>query len=148
MNSISSTYRNQIADATWYVNGYNTINATPATWYAAESTGTTWTGKIGLMYVSDYGFAANPSSWTTYIGSYRSSSITSNNWMYMGLYEWTVSRYSSGTTIAYYVDSNGGVFDIGVSMIYYAIRPCFYLTSDVTYVSGSGTSSDPYIIGM
>ena len=140
LNGISSTYRNQIADATWYVNGYSTYDATPATWHDAESTGTTWTGKIGLMYVSDYGFAASNSAWTTNVDTY--SSASSNNWMCMGLVEWTISRRSSGTTDAYFVGYSGRVNNDRVSVVY-AVRPVFYLNSDVTYVSGTGTESDP-----
>ena len=143
MNTFSSIYRKKIADAIWYVNGYNTGSATPTTWHDAESAGTTWTGKIGLMYVSDYGFAASPSYWTTNVGSY--SSARDNNWMYMGMYEWTISCRSSNTYSAYFVGTSGNastdrVYDgIGLN----ALRPCFYLTSDVTYVNGSGTESDP-----
>lgn len=148
MNSISSTYRNQIADATWYVNGYNTINATPATWYAAESTGTTWTGKIGLMYVSDYGFAANPSSWTTYIGSYRSSSITSNNWMYIGAREWTISYESTFSNGVFSISQTGAISQDLPYNISLSTRPAFYLNSNVAYAGGTGTQNDPYIIGM
>ena len=75
--------------------------------------------------------------------SYNSSSITSNNWMYMGLFEWTISRYSSNSFYAYYVHPNGLVGDHYADGITAAVRPCFYLTSDVTYASGTGTSSDP-----
>ena len=145
LNSISSTWRNKIADATWYVGGYSTSDATPATWHDNESTGTTWTGKIGLMYISDYGFASSPSAWTTNVGSYNSSSITSNNWMYMGLYEWTISRDSSRTSYAYGVRYNGRV-DYRDVNYYYAVRPSFYLESSVNYVSGTGTESDPFRI--
>ncbi len=143
LNTFSSTYRNKIADATWYVNGYSTNRATPATWHDAESTGTPVEAKIGLMYVSDYGFAASNSAWTTNMSSYNSSSITSNNWMYMGLYEWTISRFSSSTNIAYGVNSAGLVFSNTVYGSYNAVRPSFYLESSVSYVSGSGTATDP-----
>lgn len=95
------------------------------------------------MYVSDYGFAASPSAWTTNVVSYNSSSITSNNWMYMGLAEWTISRQSSNSNFAYAVYIYGDVYNIVVSMGTVAVRPCFYLNSDVLYSSGSGTKSDP-----
>ena len=99
-------------------------------------------GKIDLIYVSDYGFAASNSYWTTNMISY--SSARDNNWIYMGLYEWTISRNSFGTSIVYDV-YNTGIIDNNAYLNYntYAVRPCFYLTSDVTYVSGSGTESDP-----
>ncbi|HIU11669.1 MAG TPA: hypothetical protein IAB65_03100 [Candidatus Onthocola stercorigallinarum] len=45
----------------------------------------------------------------------------------------------------YLIGYGGDVYDrsTGSTGEYNAIRPCFYLTSDVTYVSGSGTSYDP-----
>ena len=144
LNTFSSTYQEDIASATWYVNGYSTNSATPATWHDNESTGTPWTGKIGLMYVSDYGFAASNSAWTTNMDSYNSSSITSNNWMYMGLTEWTISRYSSYTYSAYRVYYSGSVSGDYVSKYSMnAVRPSFYLESSVSYASGSGTATNP-----
>ena len=55
LNSFSTTWRNKIATHTWYVGGYSTSSATSKEFYNAESSGTTWSGKIGLMYVNDYG---------------------------------------------------------------------------------------------
>ena len=97
------------------------------------------------MYVSDYGFAASNSAWTSNISSYNSSSITSNNWMYMGLTEWTISRSSSGTDFVYIVGDSGHLNYVSVRSGYNtsAIRPVFYLTSDVTYVSGDGSINSP-----
>ena len=141
LNSFSSTWQNKIATHTWYVGGHSTSNATPKTFYNAESTGTTWSGKIGLMYVSDYGYAASNSAWTTNMGSYNS--VTSNNWMYMGLYEWTISRNSSGSGSAFIVHNAGRVVNDFVNMDSDAVRPSFYLNSSVNYVSGSGSSADP-----
>ncbi len=143
LNTFGDIWREKISNTTWYVNGYSTGGAPPAVWYDNESAGTAWSGKIGLMYVSDYGFAASPSAWTTNVVSYNSSSITSNNWMYMGLAEWTISRQSSNSNFAYAVYIYGDVYNIVVSMGTVAVRPCFYLNSDVLYSSGSGTKSDP-----
>ena len=143
LDSFSSTWRNKIADAIWYVNGYSTNRATPATWQDAESTGTPWTGKIGLMYVSDYGFAASQSAWISNVNNYNSSSITSNNWMYMGLTEWTISRDSRNSTNVYFVTSGGFVNEFGANYYSFALRPSFYLESSVSYVSGSGSATNP-----
>ena len=141
LNYIGTTWSNKIATHTWYVGGYSTSSATPKTFYNAESSGTTYSAKIGLMYVSDYGYAASNSYWTTNMSSYRSA--RNNNWMYMGLYEWTISRYSSSFNNAFRVDITGYLYFPFVYEEYFAVRPVFYLTSSTTYVSGSGTSSDP-----
>ncbi len=144
LNSFSTTWRNKIATHTWYVGGYSTSSATSKEFYNAESSGTTWSGKIGLMYVNDYGYAASNNYWTTNMSSY--SRAISSNWMYMGLDEWTISRCSSSNSYAYRVNNSGNVYYHYSDYLYYryyAIRPCFYLISSTQYVSGSGTQSDP-----
>ena len=142
LSGLSVTWQNEIVTHTWYVGGYSINGATPKAFYNAESSGTTYNAKIGLMYVSDYGYAASNNYWTTNTSSY--SSAINNNWMYMGLYEWTISRNSSYSYFAYRVNRTG---NLSSDYVYYSslsdVRPCFYLTSSTTYVSGSGTSSDP-----
>ena len=97
--------------------------------------------KIGLMYVSDFGYATSNNYWTISLYSYYSA--TDDNWMYLGSDEWTISRFSSNSASAFWVYGTGLVFDGTVYRSRYAVRPVFYLTSFTTYVSGSGTSSDP-----
>ena len=138
---IGTTWSNKIVTHTWYVGGYSTYSATPKTFYNAESCGTTYSAKIGLMYASDYGYAASNSYWTTNMNYYDSAK--NNNWMYMGLSEWTISRNSSKSNYAWRVDNTGSLIENHVYLISYAVRPSFYLTSSTTYVSGSGTRSDP-----
>ena len=141
LSGLSATWSNKIATHTWYVGGYSTSSATPKTWYNAESSGTTYSAKIGLMYVSDFGYATSNNYWTISLYSYYSA--TDDNWMYLGSDEWTISRFSSNSASAFWVYGTGLVFDGTVYRSRYAVRPSFYLTSSTTYVSGSGTSSDP-----
>ena len=96
--------------------------------------------KIGLMYISDYGFAASNNYWTTAL--YKYSSATDSNWLYLGESEWTISRSSSKSSYTFLVLSDGNVISHRVTNSF-AVRPVFYLTYSTTYVSGSGTSSDP-----
>ena len=98
------------------------------------------------MYVSDYGFAASPESWTTIVNSY--STVRNNNWMYMGFVEWTVSRRSdlSSINFVFGVNSDGGMFNGVSGGVGHGVRPVFNLESSVTYKSGSGTQSDPILI--
>ena len=99
--------------------------------------------KIGLMYVSDYGFAVSSSYWTEALYDYDNSTLRSNNWMYLGADEWTISRRSDDSGIAFLVASAGAVYGYYSANFTLAVRPCFYLNSDVAYISGSGTESDP-----
>ena len=101
------------------------------------------------MYVSDYYYGASPSAWT--LMGYNSDAMkdyraaTSTNWLYLGSYEWTISRRSDDTNSAFCVNSTGYVFLYDVASIR-GVRPSFNLLSSTTYVSGSGSMSDPIII--
>ena len=140
------TLAEKIATTTWKVGGGSSTYLTevPKTAYQYEvgsSAPTTPVDKkIGLMYVSDYGFAADQSAWTTQLNSsYKSN--TSKNWLYLGSNEWTISRDSvySGSAFSVY---SGYVGSFSVTERY-AARPSFSLLSSTTYVSGSGSMSDP-----
>ena len=147
LNTLSSTWQNKIATHAFKVGGmtYSNGTSTPRTAYnyevGANSSSTTDTMKIGLMYVSDYGYAASNNYWTTNLSSY--SNATGSNWLDLGYTEWTISRSSSVRTNAFYVYSSGHV--VGNRNVEYpwAMRPVFYLTSTTSYVSGSGTQSNP-----
>ena len=108
---------------------------------------TTYNAKIGLMYVSDYLYAAQPEDWDTTMGNYLyvDNANSNNNWMYMGLVEWTISRISDYSHGAFTVYDDGTFYDDDVS-VNHAIRPVFYLNSNVKYISGTGTQSDPFRI--
>ena len=160
INNIGSTWANKIATTTWKVGGNTFDNigrSVPSIAYqneiVAPAENTTYDAKIGLMYVSDYGFAASPSAWTTTLYNYdgndaKGTSIKTINWMYMGYYDWTISRRSGNSDLSYvafYVYSNGGVNNFNVSYSY-GVRPSFNLLSSITYVSGSGSAVDPILI--
>ena len=158
ITNIGDDWANKIDTTTWKVGGNTWANigtqpaktayqneiVNPVTTNATDNA-TTYSAKVGLMYASDYGFAAAPSAWTTGLSSYNGEAIKNVNWMYMGLYEWTLSRRAD---LAYSVFS---VDIIGVVRSTYAygalaLRPVFNLSSSVNYVSGSGSATDPITI--
>ena len=144
LETLSPEWQDKIATHAYKVGGmaFSTTN-TAKQYYNTEvgssSSSTTDSMKIGLMYLSDYGFAASPGYWTTNMSSY--SSARDNNWMCLRSTEWTISR-NTNTTGVFRVQSTGYVDggDVGFA---YAVRPVFYLTSSITYASGSGLSTDP-----
>ena len=151
------TLAEKIATTTWKVGGGSWANigtSVPKTAYQYEvgssASSTTYDAKIGLMYVSDYYYSASPSAWTL-VGRNSSDATkdyreaTSTNWLYLGSYEWTISRRSDDTNSAFCVNSTGYVFLYDVASIR-GVRPSFNLLSSTTYVSGSGSMSDPIII--
>jgi len=147
------TLVDKIATTTWKVGGgswSNIATSVPKTAYQNEvgssASSTTYDAKIGLMYVSDYYYGASPGAWTL-MGSnsdamkdYRAA--TSTNWLYLGSYEWTISRIFGNTDSAFSVSSTGFVYIYHVASGR-GVRPSFNLLSSTTYVSGSGSMSDP-----
>ena len=166
INNIGEEWTKKIATTTWKVGGNTWANISqvvPATAYQNEvvspvTTNTTdnatkYTAKIGLMYVSDYGFAAEPSAWTTtlynYDGSVNDSTIRSLNWMHMGYDDWTISRDAGYSGDAFFVFEGGRVNSYGVGddvYTFFGVRLSFNLESAITYVSGSGSADDPILI--
>ena len=161
VTNIGEKWVQKIATTTWKVGGntfVNIMNVIPATEYQNEVVNpvtmnttdnkTEYTAKIGLMYISDYGFAAEPSAWTLNMNRYDNTTATSTNWMYMGLSEWTLSRLAdtSEDGDAFGVLGTGDVHNTLVYGGYFGVRPSFNLESSTTYVSGEGTQNSPIII--
>ena len=158
LNGINSKWDNMIESCNWQVGGntndniYNVnIKNTYLNEIVSPITNITYSAKIGLMYVSDYGYAVSPSAWTTNLSSYNT--VASSNWMNMGGYDWTITRNSDNSINVYtlydtgyigygYINNSNGI------NFYYGIRPTFYLNSNVKYVSGDGSSSSPYRIAL
>ncbi len=151
LSSLSETWQDKIATHTWKVGGMSTDNSyTAKQYYDVEvgnsSSSTPDSMKIGLMYVSDYGFSSDYNDWAIALLDYfYDSSYSGNNWLYIGNVEWTISPYSSDSNSVFYVGYSG--FLSSSSANYgWAARPVFYLKSNVTYVSGDGTQSNPFRI--
>ena len=151
--NIGTAWANKIATTTWKVGGgtyANLRDAVPKTAYQYEvgssASTTTYDAKIGLMYVSDYYYSASPSAWTLvgYNSDYTKSyaSAKGENWLYGGGWDWTISRYSDNSYSAFFVYCYGNVDRYNVSHVR-GVRPSFSLLSSTTYVSGSGSMSDP-----
>ena len=151
LNNISEKWANMINTHKWIVGG-NTqtkiVNEKASVTYQNEiispAENTTYDAKVGLMYVSDYGFAAAKKAWDAQLSSYNQ--FADENWMYMGLLEFPLTRMAlSETTYVIEIDRTGLV-DSTLVYVHRAIRPVFYLNSNVTYVSGSGTKENPILI--
>ncbi len=121
-----------------------------------------WQAKIGLMYVSDYMYSASPKYWTypgftdannpdingNYGANYDYRAVVEENWLFMGLYEWTISRVSNDNRTAFYIHNNGNVHNDYVNN-YNAVRPVFYIIEEVQIFEGAdGTEDNPYRIAI
>ena len=147
-NTLGSEWQNLIAENTWQVGGFNysDLGTAKETYDVEVGTGQSGyeeTMKIGLMYVSDYGYGASPEKWTTALyGNYGT-----DNWLYLGNLEWLISRSPDVADGAFVVDYSlgGAVYSSYVNHTF-AVRPSFSLTSTATISSGTGTQSDPFIL--
>ena len=156
INKIGTTWAGKIATTVWQVGGagWDMLEAAGIkNMYSKEmntNASTTSSSKVGLMYASDYGFAASPKYWSLLGYNYDGEDIRKGikeNWLYNGgSYEWTISRYSSDAYGVFYVYTYGYVIEHNASNTC-VVRPSFNLESSVTYVSGSGSADDPIRIG-
>ena len=158
LNGIDTKWANMIASHDFQVGGNNWDNILTTVGkqkYENElvnpATADVEQAKIGLMYVSDYGYAADPSYWTTQM--YRDDSqdyrlATTSNWIYIGLYEWTISRNSDGISPAFIIYNYGYNGSSGSLAGIYAIRPVFYLSSSVAYDGGTGEMNSPIRLSL
>ncbi len=151
-NNIGNKWQNIINKNLWKVISSkmnNIANVKVKTTYQnEEAISTTYEDEIGLMYVSDYGYAASPENWQTTLNNYNNSININNNWLYLGEDEWTILPIAEGYSSAFIISSYGNISSSYVSSIGYesATRPVFYLKSNVSIKSGIGTISDPYRI--
>lgn len=171
ISSIGSSWASKIDVTTWKIGGNSWngwIDTFPNVTYqkeiSAPANDTTYYAKIGLMYVSDYLFGANPNTWTLkdYYGDgsehYDFKHHNTTNWMYLGGYEWTITHDTKDDTQAFFIHVGDlavafeatfrglswkipGIIENDLGTMY--IRPVFNLTSSVTYVSGSGQLNNP-----
>ena len=112
---------------------------------------TTWTGKIGLMYPSDYGYATSGGSTMNrasclakeLYGWFSVSDCHNNDWLYSGTYQWTLTPHSYGSSSVFYVSSIANVSNPQAADTA-AVSPALYLSSNVRISGGTGTSTDPF----
>ena len=163
--------RTLIPDMTWYLRSGDDIDMLPSAAYNLERTtgkvytgrATTWTGKVALIYSSDYGYAAEISNAIGSLGlrkhctkmtlpNYSDTYCTSNNWLYPILSSGKSNARIMGHStkevyFAWYVTGNGSVGTEIVSWYEYNIVPTLYLNTSVSInTTGNGSSSNPYQI--
>ena len=152
-----------VQNTTWYLGGttYKTSNPPYETYpvnelYESErgtqvysGHATTSTDYIGLIYPSDYGYASTDASCRqnlraglkyTFGGT---PTCKNNNWLFKGVWYWTISPNSSITYHVFAVHSDGNL-DNNNALYRQSVRPSVYLKSDIKIVSGSGTKDDMF----
>ena len=162
LNSLDSIAKSMIGDAKYYLGGYKDTTITSEVMYSYErkiknttsnefyygTNPNNLVGKLGLMYASDYGYAASDECKQT-LNNYNNTTCTNNNWLFKSNNEWILPQNASDSGGVFYFYSGGGVScNYRAGGWQFAVRPGLYLKSSVQIIGGSGTSTDPYVIGI
>ena len=170
---LSSAEQNMIDTVTWYLGAYNGNASYVNAQYLVERQSTTlgkicssgdycndkvvrtstWTGKVGLMYPSDYGYATDLTTCSQTLNSYNSSANSyacrAKDWLFdSSRSQWTLSPHarSSAANRVFAVYSAGTLYygdNAGAGRV---VRPSIYLKSGVMITDGSGTEQEPYVL--
>ena len=139
MGPTSSNYQTLTAS------GYYNAERDSSQVYSGNPTSTTQ--NIGLMYPSDYGYAAGSSCLSTALYKY-SSSCKNSDYLSIGLNEWLQAPFASYGSSAAYLNGPGGV-RYGDSVAgSFAVRPVLYLNSNVQITGGDGSQSNPFKLSL
>ena len=154
--------RNVIEEVVWNLGGNSTIyNVSSSILYESERNAkvysdrpTTWTGKIGLVYPSDYGYATSGGMTKDRSACLAKdlldwndsdfSDCKENDYFYdLRGYQWTLTPLSSDASRVFHLEVDNYI------NLYYAYRtlgvhPTLYLKSSILVNKGTGTSNDPY----
>ena len=164
-NGLTTTAKNQISSTKWYLgNAIFTENEgfgnTKEIYVQERSTDVhsgnkqTWDGKVALIYPSDYMYASS-ACYDDYTmkgdsfsgNNYRNEKCKSTNWLFdKDDWYWLISPSSNGSCCSMAADIFGHIGYTGVHLVSGGLHPSLYLNSDVNYISGNGTISDPFII--
>ena len=172
---VKEKYQNMISETVWNIGG-NTFNPTTdpqglltieqynaergSNVYTGDSItrATTWIGKVGLIYASDYGYASTneecrkdmksgqvyDTSTKTY--NYANMKCKENNWLFKKTRYFTLSPSSARNSIIFAIHDTGNV-GVNDGFNSYSVFTSTYLKSDINFISGTGTQSDPYKLG-
>ena len=158
LNGLTSEAQGMVGNAKWNLGGSSTHQGLYANDYYTFERGTTvysgrsteWTGKIALMYPSDYMYAGDLSkcskdgyNWDTDQTNCRDTSWLRNT----SDDQWTITPLSSLSNTVFYVNT-AGYLNINLNNVSNsdASRPVLYLASTVEITGGEGTSENPFTL--
>jgi len=153
-----------IGDAKWYLGGISTDEDVTAPMFYTRERGTSvysgrstsWTGKVGLMYPSDYGYATSGGTTTNRASclakemyNWIDSSVSdckNNDWIYnSSIYQWTITPSQDITDVVFSFFDTGDVsYDSAFDTL--GVRPVVHLNSAIKVITGSGTKVSPYVL--
>ena len=154
---LSDKAKSYITTSRYYLGGYNNDPSKTNEVYGYER-GTLrynadrplyWDGMVGLMYPSDYGYAAgNTCVNGTKLYDYKEGCMN-KDWLYKtNINQWFMSPGSGSLSSVFFCDYNGRVYDDFGCYHDIAVAPVFYLTSNTLITNGEGSLNNPYLITL
>ncbi|MCI9233964.1 MAG: prepilin-type N-terminal cleavage/methylation domain-containing protein [Bacilli bacterium] len=159
-DTIDSNYQNMVdQNHVWNLGGAVSTTWTRANLYNMErgtavynGRPTTWMGKVGLMYPSDYGYSTSSTSSECDLDFYNSWSnypdCYNNSWTYNSSYHQLTITPSDVSIYVLFVNQNGNVNLVTLHDAGRGVRPVLYLKSDVKVESGSGSNTNPFNLSL
>ncbi len=136
-DSLSESARNLVTNAQYAANVVTDKNITAKNLLDDEQASSKITARVGLMSLSDYALASSENV------TLENTEQLNANWLHKGANEWLINPNADNQVYTINEDGTIGTSQPGEEKL---IRPVVYLNSDVTFVSGSGTFDDPYIL--
>ena len=148
---LSDTAKNMIGKTKWYLGGITTPQQTASNAFIEErgtsvynGRATNWIGEVGLMYPSDYGYAAGGEACLqTDLFSYNTN-FQNNNWLFNTDFQWMITPLSSFSYYVFDAYNEGNVASNSTTIMYAGARPSVYLKSSVVITTGDGSRENPY----
>ena len=163
INLLGEDAKEMIGDTVWYLGGtsdYTSASNGLASHFYSYERGTTvysgrstsWTGKVGLIYPSDYGYATSGGTTTernTCLNKelYNWDSVSdcyNNDWIFNSVRQWTITTRADNLGQVFYIFSDGYLTTSGASTPNFVVHPVVFLKSNIKIVDGDGSSSNPY----
>ena len=165
----NDTTRNAIEEVVWNLGGTGNFtsasNGLASHFYGNErgttvysGRPTTWTGKIGLMYPSDYGYATGGGTTKDRAACLAKelfnwkvsdfSDCKENDYLLdVNNLQWTLAPRLVNADAVFFVDGGGSVY-INTAYTTFAVRPALFLNSNIQVDKGTGEKSNPYTFKM
>ena len=158
---LTDNAKSKIASAKWYLGGFTNDDVSALDYYKAER-GTniygsqadiSWLGKVGLIYPSDYAYTfAFEVDDICYNNIVQCSNTSS--WLFTGKEQHMITDAAESIITTRAPAPVAKVYTLRIATeggIEYSddkadVRPVVYLKSDIKYIGGTGSSSDPFIL--
>ena len=171
----NDTTRNIIESVIWNLGGQTNMDASVETFYADERSTTvysnrptTWIGKIGLMYPSDFGYAPaggrgtgkevsrsdclssmlSTLTATTAMICYGSDYLFKGDRSVSRSGYWTITPYSSRADKVYFLRPPSNLNASNSLHNAAGVRPVIFLKSSLSISGGAGSETNPYQLSL